>query len=150
MNRRINTKCNELRHEQFYHICQDIVQQIVGTEGSTYFFKPVDPKNDGAPEYYQVIVEPMCIFTVQDKLDKKLYNTPEEFINDMNQIFENAKIFNYPTHQIHKAADKLARKFFVLSERLPRSVPEGDLNSALQRHVELRLLRYRLNKKTHL
>ena len=150
MNRRINMICSELRHEQFYHICQDIVQQILETEGSNYFFKPVDPEIDGAPEYYQVIPEPMCIYTVQDKLDKKLYNSPEEFIKDMNKIFENAKTFNYSSHPIYKVADALASKFAFLSARLPRRIQEGDLNSAVQRHVELRLLRYRLNKTTHL
>lgn len=150
MSSRINMSCADLHHEQFYHICQDIVQQIVGTEGSSFFFKPVDPEIDGAPDYYQVIVKPMCIYTVQDKLDKKEYNTPEEFIDDMNQIFKNAKLYNYNNHPIYKAADMLANKFAILSARLPRQIQGGSLNSGLQRLVELRLLRYRLNKNTHL
>ena len=140
----------EIYKEQFYHICQDIVQQIVGTEGAATFFKPVDPEADGAPDYYLVVVKPMCIFTVQDKLDKKLYETPEEFIDDMNQIFINAKHYNHSSHPIYKSADELATKFSILASRLPRKISGGGLNDGLQRQVELRLLRYRLHKNTHL
>ncbi|KAK8834554.1 hypothetical protein M9Y10_027555 [Tritrichomonas musculus] len=147
-NRRCNMSCSQVCKEQFYHICQDIVQQIVGTDGSSYFFRPVDPEKDGAPDYYLIIMTPMSLFDVQDKLDKKLYNTPEEFIKDMDQIFINAKIYNMNTHPIYKAAEVLANKFSILSARLPRKIQ--DLNSGLQCEVELRLLRYRLNKKTHL
>ncbi|OHT06507.1 Bromodomain containing protein [Tritrichomonas foetus] len=150
MNNRINMPHTELCRDQFYHICQDIVQQIVGTDGAAVFFKPVDPVQDGAPDYYQVIVNPMCLFTIQDKLDKKLYNSPEEFINDMNQIFINAKHYNNSAHPIYKSADELANKFAHLATRLPHKIAEGGLNDGLQRQVELRLLRYRLNKTTHL
>ncbi|KAH0794867.1 Bromodomain containing protein [Histomonas meleagridis] len=135
--------------EQFYRTCQDIVQQIMNSDNSFYFFKPVDPELDGAPNYYEIILTPMSIFVVQDKLDKKLYNTPEEFIQDMRQIWINAKQYNHQTHTIYKAADLLAQKFEILASSLPRSIPPGSQSSALQRLVELRFLRYRLNKTTH-
>lgn len=150
MNRRVDMNCSEIRREQFYQICQDIVQQIMGMEGASFFFKPVDQELDGAPDYYEKIDKAMCIFTIQDKLDKKLYNTSEEFIGDMNQVFKNAQYYNADGHPIYKAAIMLANKFSILSARLPRTIQNGELNGAVQREVELRFLRYRLNKNTHL
>ena len=135
--------------EQFYRTCQDIVQQIMSSENAFYFFKPVDPELDGAPNYYDNILNPMSIFVVQDKLDKKQYDSPDEFIQDMRQIWVNAKQYNHQSHTIYKAADALAQKFEILASSLPRAIPPGSRNSALQRLVELRFLRYRMNKTTH-
>lgn len=112
------------------------------------FFRPVDPEKDGAPDYRTWIMHPMSIFTVQEKIDKREYKSPAEFIADMRQIWENAKIYNNYTHMIYKTADFLAEKFETLAAGLPHELPEPK-NNALQRAVELRFARYRMAKKTH-
>lgn len=116
---------------------------------SIYFFKPVDPALDGAPDYYKYIQEPMCLLTIQQKLDNREYKSPDEFIRDMNLIWMNAEQYNHHTHLIYKGADTLAKKFQICSASLPRGIEEDDKNNALQRLVELQFLRYRMNKKTH-
>lgn len=112
------------------------------------FFRPVDPEKDGAPDYRTIIPRPMSIFTVQEKIDNREYKSPSDFIEDMRQIWTNAKMYNNQTHMIHKTADILAHKFETLASCLPHNVPEPR-NNALQRAVELRFARYRMSKQTH-
>jgi hypothetical protein len=139
----------ELQQEQYLHTYQEIVQQIMGHENAYFFFKPVDPIADGAPDYCQIIVTPMSILTVQGKLDRREYTSPDEFIADMRQIWANAKIYNHQSHTIYKTAHALAEKFEILAASLPHEISQIGRCSALQRAVELRLGRYRMAKKTH-
>ncbi|OHT02280.1 Bromodomain containing protein [Tritrichomonas foetus] len=134
----------------FKQQCQNIIQEIMKIENSFFFFKPVDPEQDRAPDYYQVIIQPMSIFNVQMKLDNNEYHTPNEFIQDMRLIWYNAQHYNAPTHPVFKAAENLAAKFELLASTLPRAIEETDLNCNFQREIELRFARYRMNKKTHL
>ena len=56
------------------------------------------------PDYYEVIKNPMgkifffLIFldlqTLENNLDKGLYNSKEKFVIDLKRIFSNAKIYN--------------------------------------------------------
>jgi len=133
----------------FYQQCKKIIQDIMSESGSFYFYRPVDPVKDGAPDYYSIIDKPMSFFDIQEKLDKKLYKTPNEFINDVRTIWRNAKLYNSPEHTIYKIANDLSKKFEVLSGSLPREITEGDKLSKLQLYVELRTHRYLLSKESH-
>lgn len=145
----INSLANHQR-KVFYNQCQNILSQILKSENSYFFFRPVDPEQDRAPDYFKIIVSPMSLYDVQQKIDKNQYETPEEFIKDMRLIWHDAKQYNAPSHLIYKAADVLSHKFEMLASTLPHTINEASLNSAFQREVELRFARYRLQKKTHL
>lgn len=138
-----------VKQEPFYHACREIIQQLMSQDNAFFFFKPVDPEADGAPDYNTYIPQPMSFFKVQEKLDRQEYKTPDEFIKDVNLIWQNAKNYNMPVTLIYKAADNLSNKFNTLAGSLPHVVPEEDQNNALQRLVELRFARYRMGKKTH-
>ena len=139
----------EVRREQFYLAAQEIVQTIMENDNALCFWEPVNPEVEYAPNYYLIIPSPMCFFEVQEKLDQKKYNCPEEFIEDVRTIWQNAKIYNNPSHQIYKTAHNLANKFEILASTLPHTLSESEKNSGLQRLVELRFQRYRMNKPTH-
>jgi hypothetical protein len=121
----------------------------MGKENAFFFFKPVDPDADGAPDYFDYILKPMSIFTVQEKLDRGEYSNPAEFLSDMRLIWSNAKIYNHQAHPIYKTADVLAERFETLAAALPHELTEAERSSALQRLIELRFARYRAAKKTH-
>lgn len=109
----------------------------------------MDPEADGAPDYFNIVMKPMCFYKVQEKLDNHEYKTPDDFIDDVRLIWQNAKLYNHQTHLIYKTADTLAKKFEILIGSLPHVLTESEKCSALQRLVELRFARYRMNKKTH-
>lgn len=125
------------------------MKKIMAHESSYIFFRPVDPVKDGAPDYPNIVMHAMSLFTVQDKLDKHQYNSPDEFIADMRQIWTNAKIYNSQTHAIYKAADSLANRFDSLSSTLPQTISPTRRDCSLQIAVELRFARYRSLKHIH-
>ena len=132
----------------FYHPAREIIQQLMATENSYFFFKP-DPADEASPEYLQTITRPMCFFTIQEKLDALEYKNPEEFVQDVRHIWQNAKLSQSSSHPLCKAADQLSRKFEMLLTSLPKTVSPSAKQSDLQRLLELRFGRYRMNKETH-
>ncbi|KAH8744255.1 Bromodomain-containing protein, partial [Diaporthe sp. PMI_573] len=53
------------------------------------FKEPVDPVADNVPDYFEKVTKPMNLSTMKNKMDRGLYNSDEEFLADMNQIFTN-------------------------------------------------------------
>lgn len=77
-------------------------------EVSFLFLKPVTKKD--APDYLDIIERPMDLGTIRDKVRKMEYRNRDEFRHDVEQIRQNAHIYNrnrYP--HIPPLADKLMR-----------------------------------------
>ena len=55
---------------------------------------PVDPERDNAPDYFQIVKNPMDLGTVKRKLTEGRYTTAEEFVDDVKLICDNAILFN--------------------------------------------------------
>ncbi|VDO34168.1 unnamed protein product, partial [Onchocerca flexuosa] len=72
------------------------------------FRKAVDRKEH--PDYYSVIEKPMDLSIVQQKLKNYKYHNLEEFMADITQIFENARIFNSNDSAIYHCAEILEKK----------------------------------------
>jgi hypothetical protein len=142
-------KHSQTQRDQLNRKYQSIISDIMSRENAFFFFSPVDPVEDGAPDYFKYIVEPMCILNVQEKLDRNEYNTADQFIRDMRLIWRNAKIYNHHSHLIYKIADDLAGRFEILAAGLPHVIPETEKSSGLQRLVELRFSCYKSAKQSH-
>ena len=56
------------------------------------FVPPVDKKH--VPDYYDIIHNPMCIQMIREKLRDNKYSTREEFLEDFELIYENARLYN--------------------------------------------------------
>lgn len=140
----------DVRAKQLRNQCQDIISQVMGLDNSSYFFRPVNPEADNAPEYFQRIPKPMSIFEVQEKLDNDQYTDFKSFVSDMRRIWGNAQIYNTPSSSpVYKAAEKISRKFEMMIACIPHVIPEESKSSALQRAVEMRFARYRTQNKSH-
>jgi hypothetical protein len=135
-----------VRVRQLHRLCQSVIEQTMGQENSFFFFSPVHPDEDGAPDYLRFVARPMSILDVQANLDNGKYESFEPFIVDMRQIWENALIYNEPQHAIYRAAAKLSRHFELLVAGLPHRADQG---GRLQRLIELRFANYRMKKKSH-
>ena len=58
------------------------------------FLKPVDTELLNIPDYLEIIQKPMDFGTIKKKLMNKSYNTIDEYIEDIYQIFENCRRYN--------------------------------------------------------
>lgn len=97
---------------------------------------PVDPEALQIPDYRERIAHPMDLGTIKERLQSLLYSDPNQFAGDVRLVFQNAMVFNPPTHPIHQYASQLLAdfdgEFARLSERLERtSIKRSEHNCQL-------------------
>ena len=73
------------------------------------------------PFYNQIITHPMDLGTVKSKIEKETYTDKTSCLQDINQVWLNAKKFNPNTHVVHQAADFLQKQMFVMLQNLVKS-----------------------------
>ena len=58
-------------------------------------------------DYFDIVKKPMDLSTIRRKLDSGLYTEPWEFVDDVNQMFDNAWLYNRKTSRVYKYASKV-------------------------------------------
>lgn len=66
------------------------------------FLEPVKPKDE--PDYYRIIKNPMDLKTLRTNVKNKKYTCREQFLDDVNLMYENSKEFNGKDHVVTKHA----------------------------------------------
>ena len=73
---------------------QKVLSVCWKAKGGYYFQEPVDPSRYQIDDYFDIITEPMDLGTVKKKLTFNVYNNVNEFIYDMNLVFNNCIRYN--------------------------------------------------------
>ena len=85
-----------------------ILKEICEDEIAAAFLDPVNPKEFDIPDYPLVVQQPMDFGTVIRKLESQRkgtsYRNMSQFIEDVQLIFTNAKMYNNPDHEVYKEA----------------------------------------------
>ena len=95
-----------------------VLKRVKKHNSSWPFWEPFWSEQGGeeeaeAPDYLQVIQEPMCLDMVDVALEANKYESPNEFARHMRLIFQNAKHYNPPEHEYYKLAEKVLAVFEV-------------------------------------
>ncbi|ESN99122.1 hypothetical protein HELRODRAFT_67491, partial [Helobdella robusta] len=69
------------------------------------FLQPVDAAQ--VPDYYKIIKEPMDMTTIEEKTCSRKYETLNDFVKDVMQIFDNCRYYNARNTTFYKCADIL-------------------------------------------
>ncbi|KAG9527593.1 Bromodomain-containing protein, partial [Aureobasidium melanogenum] len=77
------------------------------------------------PEYYAEIREPMAFDVLKRKLKRKKYQSLEQFMKDVDLMFDNAKSYNQDESQIYKDAVELQAEAHRLADE-ERNKPDTD------------------------
>jgi len=106
--------------------CMDILKEMQKYPLGVYFLEPVDYVKLQIPDYPTIITNPMDFRTIKGKLDASIYNTPEQFADDMRLVFRNATTYNADReHVVHKAArdcqSRFEDRFRALTKQLTQS-----------------------------
>ena len=72
----------------------------------------------GIPEYFEIIKTPMDFGTVKHRLNINYYHRLQEFIDDMQLVFENCIKFNGEDSQVGKMCKNVREEFKKLYEQL--------------------------------
>ncbi|KAK8870476.1 hypothetical protein M9Y10_008359 [Tritrichomonas musculus] len=135
-------------YQRFKQKAMAIVQDLRGKPESKYF---MNSQYINDPKFIRSTPHPTSLSYIFEKIQQDGYRNPDEFKNDVNQLFSSAKIFHSdPDNVIHKAANSLQLFFNIEASKLPHILEVDELNCVTQRYIELRILKYRLSKSTHI
>lgn len=73
-----------------------------------YFELPVNAEL--APDYYDIVKNPMCFKQMSDKLDQHQYLAAKDFERDLDLLFSNVSLYNPVGHEVRKVAERLKLK----------------------------------------
>ncbi|KAK0425096.1 hypothetical protein QR680_009027 [Steinernema hermaphroditum] len=97
---------NLREYSTFQLLCDNLLRKFLEKDPDEYFAYPVTQSM--APDYADVIKNPMDFWTIRQKIDKNEYKNIREMEADVVLIYQNAMTYNGPNTIYHLAAQKLA------------------------------------------
>ncbi|KAI0068033.1 hypothetical protein BV25DRAFT_1904522 [Artomyces pyxidatus] len=83
---------------------RNMIGRLKTHKHATLFLQPVDPVRDHAPNYFEVIKNPMDISTMGAKLEAGMYKDRFAFEADFRLMIRNAKTYNAPNTFVYDEA----------------------------------------------
>ena len=96
---------------------EEIMDKIINDKNAFDFRAPVDYESLGLLDYPKIIKHPMDLGTCKEKLLNGEYKIIQEFIDDINLIWENCRTYNQAGSAIVKMANTLDRKMHGLIDK---------------------------------
>ncbi|KAF2006672.1 histone acetyltransferase GCN5 [Amniculicola lignicola CBS 123094] len=105
------------RHGPNYNALLHLLNDLQNNSNAWPFQQPVN--RDEVLDYYDVITEPMDLATMEEKHEKDLYPTPEDFLRDALLVFTNCRRYNNETTPYAKAANRLEKYMWGKIREIP-------------------------------
>jgi hypothetical protein len=112
--------------------CLELTEKMINWPICSPFVELVDPVRDYAPEYFDIIKEPMALNEVKRKLTANEYDTVQAWERDVNLIWKNAKTYNGEKTLFTHMATEASLWFNQKMKRFP-STQEEDWVGRIQR-----------------
>uniref|UniRef100_A0A096M282 Bromodomain adjacent to zinc finger domain 2B n=1 Tax=Poecilia formosa TaxID=48698 RepID=A0A096M282_POEFO len=90
-------------------VCRVLLAELEAHQDAWPFLRPVKLKS--VPGYRKVIKKPMDFFTIKEKLINNMYLNQENFVIDVNLVFDNCQKFNEDDSEIGQAGHRMKRFF---------------------------------------
>lgn len=99
--------------QEILHVhLKKVLDELMNHQFAWPFLEPVNPKETGAIDYYDVIKNPIDLGTIKKKLEAGwFYVTKELFRSDLKRMVENCKTYNGKNHFITEYAIALEKVF---------------------------------------
>ncbi|KAG6911349.1 hypothetical protein DXG01_001020 [Tephrocybe rancida] len=103
-------------------VCRNALKKLKANKSAFVFNQPVDPIRDHAPNYFDVIKDPMDLSTMGAKLEEGMYKDRAEFALDFRLMISNAKLYNVAGSYVHNEAINLEvffeKQWVIISKTL--------------------------------
>jgi E1A/CREB-binding protein len=83
---------------------------------------PVNPVELNLPDYFTIIKRPMDLSTIRTKLDEGKYSNPQEYVDDVWLMLNNAWMYNKKTSKVYKYCTKLSEIFSACIDPVMQSM----------------------------
>jgi histone acetyltransferase len=93
-----------------------IIESMLKHSSSWPFKDPV--KSEVAPDYYATISNPIDLSTMRSRVTDGYYDTVDKFIEEVQLMFDNARVYNRKDTVYYKMADKLEAAVKPLLDQL--------------------------------
>ncbi|TFK17664.1 hypothetical protein FA15DRAFT_313371 [Coprinopsis marcescibilis] len=100
------------------------LEHIMASDRSDFFKHPVN-KNE-VPDYFDIILNPMCWSMIEERLDKHEYWDVKTFKDDVGLVIDNALTYNKQGTPFFKAALRLRTISKPILDKLDKLVPPGN------------------------
>ncbi|KAF9486524.1 TATA-binding protein associated factor Taf2 [Pholiota conissans] len=91
--------------------CRNALKKLKTNKRALIFLQPVDPIRDHAPNYFDIIKDPMDLSTMGAKLEEGMYKDRFAFQADFRLMINNAKTYNLVGSFVHNEAIALETFF---------------------------------------
>ncbi|KAI9297903.1 hypothetical protein K502DRAFT_346691 [Neoconidiobolus thromboides FSU 785] len=81
------------------------------------FSRPVDPKADGAPTYFDVIKNPMDFGTIRQNIKKNKYTSLKPVLYDAELVFKNCFAFNHPRDPVYGIGEDVQKTWHRILQK---------------------------------
>ena len=105
------------RHGPNYGQLLHLLNDLQNHQAAWPFLQPVN--KDEVLDYYDVIKQPMDLWTMEHKHEKDQYPTPEDFIKDAKLIFDNCRKYNSEATSYAKLANRLEKFMWQQIKGIP-------------------------------
>lgn len=75
------------------------------------------PDKAVVPDYYQTVTRPIALDNIKKKAKRKKYQSVDHLLQDIELMFDNAKLYNEDDSQVYMAALELQKQARVLAEQ---------------------------------
>ncbi|CAG2164848.1 unnamed protein product [Oppiella nova] len=103
-------------------ILEEVLNEMRDLPDTQLFHLPVNAKV--VPDYYKLIKNPMDLQTIRNKIREKGFTCRDDFLQDINQIVENSRLYNGINHSLTFTAQKMMemclKRFKEKEEKLMR------------------------------
>jgi ATP-dependent helicase STH1/SNF2 len=82
------------------------------------------PPRDVYPDYYQIIRQPVCMKQIEKKINKKEYQSPKQFFNDIRTLCNNCRTYNEESSLLYQDANLIEQTASDKLREATESIPE--------------------------
>ncbi|KAF8638766.1 hypothetical protein AX17_001982 [Amanita inopinata Kibby_2008] len=106
----------------FEPLLRDAFNRIVAIDRTDYFRYPVSRAD--VPDYFDIVKNPMCWSTIEEKINKHTYLDSQLFKDDINLVIDNAILYNQLNTAYHKMAIRIRTAAKPILEELDLRIAE--------------------------
>ncbi|TMW63211.1 hypothetical protein Poli38472_002152 [Pythium oligandrum] len=101
-------------------VCRALVDRLLKEEIAELFARPVDPEEDGCPDYLTIIEHPIDLGTIRQRLDTGFYESWDLFALDVERVWSNCRRYNAPDMVVVQYANELEKMFRTMQKEAER------------------------------